>query len=73
MSLQVNNTTIIDDNKNVSNVGIMSVGTGSSSLTLNPTSNTTVGIGITLSGNVGNISIAGTITAKALSIPLSLG
>ena len=73
MSLQINGVTVINDDKNISSIGIMTVGSGSSSLNLNSFSNTTIGTGITLSGDVGNISIAGTITASRLSIPLLLG
>jgi hypothetical protein len=73
MAIKVGGTVVIDDSRNFSNVGIITVGSGSSSVTIESDSNFMIGIGATINGNDGNISIAGTITAKALSIPLSLG
>jgi len=73
MAIKVQGTTVIDDSRNFSNVGIMTVGSGSSSIVLESDSDFLVGLGITFDGNAGNISIAGTITAAGLSLPLSLG
>lgn len=71
MPIQINNTTVIDDNRNFSTVGVMTVGSGSSAVVISTGLN--VGIGVTLSGISSTISIAGTITASGLSIPLGLG
>jgi hypothetical protein len=73
MAIKVGGTIVVDGNKNFSNVGIITVGSGSSSVTIESNSNFTVGTGVTINGNNGNISIAGTLTAKSFSIPLSLG
>jgi hypothetical protein len=73
MSIQIKDNTIIDDDRNFVNVGIMTVGSGSSTIVIEPDSDFFVGIGVTLTGQNGNISIAGTITAQGLSIPLELG
>ena len=73
MSIQIKDSTIIDDERNFVNVGIMTVGSGSSTIVIELDSDFFVGIGVTLTGRNGNISIAGTITAQGLSIPLELG
>jgi hypothetical protein len=72
MSIQIKDNTIIDDDRNFVNVGIMTVGSGSSTIIIEPDSDFFVGIGVTLNGTGGNVSIAGTITALGLSIPLEL-
>jgi len=74
MAIQVLGTTVIDDSRNFSNVGVMTVGAGSSIVNIIPNSNFTIGTGITFSGtgSIKNISIAGTFTAAGLSIPLIL-
>ena len=73
MSIQINDNTIIDDNTNFSSVGIVTVGTGSSIISVESNSNFFVGVGVTLSGLDGNIAISGTITALNISLPLTLG
>jgi hypothetical protein len=74
MAIKVSGTTVIDDSRNFSNIGIMTVGVGSSIVNIIPNSNFTIGTGITFgsTGNIRNISIAGTFTAAGLSIPLVL-
>jgi hypothetical protein len=74
MAIKISGTTVIDDSRNFSNVGIMTVGAGSSIVNIIPNSNFTIGTGITFSGtgSIKNISIAGTFTAAGLSIPLTL-
>lgn len=72
MPIQINNINVIDDDKNFSNVGILTVGAGSSLTNISSDGNFIVGVGITFNGLDGNISLAGTITAAGLSIPLSL-
>jgi hypothetical protein len=74
MAIKVSNTTVIDDSRNFSNIGIMTVGVGSSIVNIIPNSNFTIGTGITFNGtsSIKNISIAGTFTAAGLSIPLIL-
>jgi len=70
MSFQINNTTIIDDNRNISSVGVATVGSGASSIILDGTTgNMNVGAGITMEGVSGNISITGTLSASGLNIP----
>ena len=73
MAIQINDINVIDDDRNFSNVGILTVGSGSSMISVKSNSDFIIGIGATINGNAGNISIAGTITAARLSIPLSLG
>ena len=73
MSFQINDINVIDDDRNFSNIGIMTVGTGSSAVVLDSNLNFNVGTGITITGSTTNISIAGTLTASSLSIPLGLG
>ena len=74
MAIQIGGTTVIDNSRNFSNVGIMTVGVGSSIVNIIPNSNFTIGTGITFNGtgSIKNISIAGTFTAAGLSIPLIL-
>jgi hypothetical protein len=72
MAIKISGTTVIDDSRNFSNVGIMTAGSGSSAVSVNSSSNFSVGVGVTLTGSNGNISIAGTITAAGLSFPLVL-
>jgi hypothetical protein len=73
MPLQVNSTNVINDDRSFSNIGIMTVGSGSSAVILNSNLNVNIGTGITITGSTTSISIAGTITAGSLSVPLGLG
>ena len=73
MAIKVNDVTVIDDSTNFSNVGIVTVGSGSSLTTIDSDANFIVGIGITLDGRPGNIAISGTLSAAGLSLPLDLG
>ena len=70
MTIQINDIDVIDDGRNFSNVGIMTVGTGSSLTNIDSDGNFIVGVGITFNGVASDISIAGTITAAGLSLPL---
>jgi hypothetical protein len=72
MAIEINDINVIDNSRNFSNVGILTVGTGSSLTNIDSDANLTVGIGITFNGVDGNISIAGTITAAGLSLPLEI-
>lgn len=73
MAIKISGTTVIDDNRNVSSVGIATVGSGSSTTTINGnTGIVNVGTGVTINGITGNISIAGTISAKGLNVPPSV-
>jgi len=73
MSIQINDINAIDDDRNFSAAGIATVGSGSSTITINgSTSIVNVGTGITLSGSNGSISIAGTIFASSLSVPIEV-
>lgn len=64
MAIKVGGTSIIDDNKNISNVGIVTIG-ASSSGKLN------VGSGVTATGD-GTLSIAGTVYAFNVVVPLRI-
>ena len=69
MSIQINDVNVIDDDRNVSAAGIVTVGTGNSATIIDGTTGiTSVGIGITMEGVPGNISIAGTITAAGFNV-----
>lgn len=73
MAIKINNTTVIDDNRNISSVGVATIGSGSSITTINGnTGIVNVGTGITINGVSGNISIAGTLTAAGFNIPVSI-
>lgn len=73
MSVQVNGINVIDDDRNFSAAGIVTVGTGNSATIIDGTTGiTSVGIGITMEGVPGNISIAGTLTAAGFNIPASI-
>jgi hypothetical protein len=73
MAIKVQGTTIIDNSRNLSNIGIMTVGSGSSSVILNSNSILNVGTGVTFDGNTGVIALTGTFIAKGgLSLPLNL-
>lgn len=73
MAIKVGGISVINDGKNIQNIGIVTVGSGSSTISVKSNSDFIIGVGATINGNAGNISIAGTITATSLSIPLSLG
>lgn len=73
MSIKILGSPIIDNDKNFVNVGILTVGTGSSSIVISPDSSFLVGAAVTFNGSTGNFSTDGTIKASALSLPLSLG
>lgn len=71
MAIKINNVNVIDDNRGFS-LGIATVGSGNSSVTMNQ--NTLSGIGITVSLSGGNInSSVGILTAAGISYPLGLG
>jgi len=73
MSIQINGINAIDNDRNFSAAGIVTVGTGNSATIIDGTTGiTSVGIGITMEGVPGNISIAGTITAAGFNIPASI-
>lgn len=73
MAIKISGTTVIDDNRNISSVGIATVGSGSSTTTINGnTGIVNVGTGVTINGITGNISIAGTISALGFNIPASI-
>lgn len=70
MSVQINGINAIDDDRNFSAAGIVTVGTGNSATIIDGTTGiTSIGIGITMEGVSGNISIAGTLTAAGFSVP----
>lgn len=73
MAIKINDVSVIDDGLNLSNVGIVTVGSGNSTTVINGnTGEMTVGSGITLSSVTGNVSISGTISAGSISIPASI-
>ena len=65
MAIQIGGTTVIDNSRNITNVGIITVGTGGTSGILQ------VGTGTTIDGS-GNVSIAGTLYALDISVPLKI-
>ena len=73
MAIKINGTSVIDDDRNISSVGIATVGSGSSTTTIDGnTGIVNVGTGVTINGITGNISIAGTISAAGLNVPPSV-
>lgn len=65
MAIKIGGTSIIDDNKNIANVGILTIGTGGTA------GRVQVGTGATIHGS-GNVSIAGTIYALDIVTPLKV-
>ena len=65
MAIQIGGTTVINNSRNITNVGIITVGTGGTSGILQ------VGTGATIFGS-GNVSIAGTLYALDISVPLKI-
>jgi len=73
MSIQINGINVIDNDRNVSAAGIVTIGSGNSTTIINGTTGiTSIGIGVTIEGVSGNISIAGTITAAGFNIPANI-
>jgi len=72
MAIQIGGTTVIDNSRNIQNVGIVTVGSGTSSIITN--SNTgivNVGSGITIDAKSGNINISGILTVSQFSVPIT--
>lgn len=65
MAIKIGGTSIIDDNKNISNVGIITVASGGTDGKIE------VGTGATINGD-GNVSIAGTLYALDTVVPIKL-
>lgn len=73
MSYKVNNVTVIDNDRNISSSGIVTVGAGNTRTIIDGhTGIASVGLGITMDGNPGNIRIAGIFTAAGLSVPVNI-
>ena len=73
MSYKVNNVTVIDNERNISSSGIVTVGAGSTRTIIDGhTGIASVGLGITMDGNPGNIRISGIMTAGGLSVPINV-
>lgn len=73
MAIKVNNTTVISDDRNISSVGIATVGIGSTAITLDGSNSTVnVGTGVSINGSTGNVSIAGTLTASGFTVPTNI-
>jgi hypothetical protein len=70
MAIKISGTTVIDDSRNI-NVGIATVGSGNSAITLSE--NNFSGIGITFNLPTGNCNCIGIVTSGGLSIRLGLG
>lgn len=70
MAIKISGVNVIDDDQNF-NVGVATVGSGNSSVTLNQ--NNFSGIGITMDVSSGNINASiGILTAAGISYPLGL-
>jgi len=73
MPIQINDVNVIDDGRNFYAAGIATVGSGSSATVIDGNTGTVnVGVGITLEGSPGNISIAGTINAAGFNVPTNV-
>lgn len=73
MPIQINNVTVIDDDRNFNSPGITTVGSGTSIITIDGNnSRINVGTAVTVDGKNGNISIAGTIIANGFDIPVNV-
>ena len=76
MTVNIGGTVVIDGDKNFSNVGILTVGSGSSTITFGKgDSPMIIGTGVTIGfGTVhGELRLSGIVTAGQLSTPLSVG
>ena len=75
MTVNIGGTVVIDGDKNFSNVGILTVGSGSSTITFGGDSPMIIGSGVTIGfGTVhGELRLSGIVTAAQLSTPLSVG
>lgn len=76
MTVNIGGTVVIDGDKNFSNVGILTVGAASSTITFGKgDSPIVVGVGVTIGfGTVhGDLRLSGIITASGLNLPLSVG
>jgi hypothetical protein len=73
MAIKINGTSVIDDNRSISSVGVATIGSGNSTTTINGnTGIVNVGTGVTINGITGNISIAGTLTAAGFNVPANV-
>jgi hypothetical protein len=68
MAFKISGNTVIDDNRQVVLVGIATIGSGSSAVTFTDSGNTTVGSGITINVDSGDVSIGGTIFIGNFSV-----
>lgn len=69
MAIKISGVNVIDDNRNL-NVGVATVGSGNSAISLSSNS-LIIGIGVTIISS--SINAAGIITAAGISYPLGLG
>jgi hypothetical protein len=73
MAIKISGTTVIDDSRNISSVGITTVGSGNSIITINGnTGIINVGTGITVDAINGNLNISGVLTVAQLITPISI-
>lgn len=73
MSIKISGTTVIDDSRNLSSVGIATVGSGSSAVIINGDSGVTnVGSAVTVNGITGDIVTSGIFTCASFSVPVSI-
>ena len=73
MPIQINNVTVIDDDRNFNSPGITTVGSGTSIITIDGNnSKINVGTAVTIDGKTGNISIAGTIRGSGFNVPVNV-
>ena len=73
MSIKVSGTTVISDSRNLTSVGVATVGSGNSAVILNGNSGiTNIGSGVTINGNTGDMIISGILTVGQLSFPIEV-
>lgn len=73
MAIKISGITVIDDSRNLVSVGVATVGSGDSAITLDGTTgNLNVGTGVTINGSTGDINISGILTVGQLNVPIQV-
>ena len=73
MAIKISGTTVIDDDKNLISTGIATIGSGSSTTTIDGVSGlVNVGSGLTMNAVTGDINTIGIVTVGQLNVPIEV-
>jgi hypothetical protein len=73
MAIKISGTTVIDDDRNLVSTGIATIGTGSSSTTIDGVSGVVnIGTGVTINAVTGDINTIGIVTVGQLNVPIEV-